>query len=108
MGASTLDDVTVAYIPQNMPPAVKSINVFTVAAPVSSYSKSSAASSATAAYSITVTDTWRRKRRSIWSARPHRRCPALLRNRSTSPGRRTIRTGDRLVYELSFRGYRRA
>jgi len=43
-GASILDDVTLAYIPQNMPPCVKSINVFTVAAPAASYSKSSSQS----------------------------------------------------------------
>src|SRR5262249_8951583 len=35
---STLDGVTLAYVPQNLPPVVKSINVFTVAAPAA-YSK---------------------------------------------------------------------
>jgi hypothetical protein len=102
-GASTLDDVTVAYIPQNMPPAVKSINVFTVAAPVSSYSKSSAPSSATAAYSITVTDT------GDSSAGPSAGTPTQALSRAAAQQinitwQADDPDGDRLVYELSFRG----
>src|SRR5207249_9213643 len=55
-GNADLDSVTVSYVPQNMPPVVKSINIFTVAAPASS-SKSSAQQPGTSAYTITVTDT---------------------------------------------------
>jgi hypothetical protein len=101
-GASTLDDVTVAYIPQNMPPVVKSINVFTVAAPASSYSKAST-SSATAAYSITVTDT------GDASAGPSAGTPTQALSRAAAQQinitwQADDPDGDRLVYALSFRG----
>jgi hypothetical protein len=102
-GAATLDDVTLAYIPQNMPPVVKSINVFTVAAPVSSYSKSSAQPSTTAAYSITVTDT------GDASAGPSAGTPTQALSRAAAQQinitwQADDPDGDRLVYELSFRG----
>ncbi|MCS7024302.1 MAG: hypothetical protein NZV14_05840 [Bryobacteraceae bacterium] len=51
-----LDSVTVAYLPQNSPPAVKSITVSAQAATVQTKAASST-STATAAYTITVTDT---------------------------------------------------
>ena len=51
-----LDSVTLAYLPQNSPPVVRSINVTTQAAQGAA-SKSSAAASSSAAYSVTVSDT---------------------------------------------------
>jgi hypothetical protein len=57
-GGSTpvLDNVTVAFLPQNMPPVVKTISVMaTVSA--SAASQKSAQQAASAAYSVTVTDT---------------------------------------------------
>jgi hypothetical protein len=98
-----LDDVTLAYIPQNMPPVVKSINVFTVAAPASSYSKSSSQSSATAAYSITVTDT------GDASAGPSAGTPTQALSRASAQQinitwQADDPDGDRLVYALYFRG----
>jgi hypothetical protein len=51
-----LDSVTLAYLPQNSPPVVRSINVTTQAAQAGP-SKSSAPASSTAAYSVTVSDT---------------------------------------------------
>ncbi len=49
----SLDSVTLAYLPQNSPPVVRSINVTTQAAPSL---QAKAASAATASYSVTVTD----------------------------------------------------
>jgi hypothetical protein len=48
-----LDAVTLAYLPQNSPPVVRSINVTSQAAPGGG-SKSSPAAASTAAYSVTV------------------------------------------------------
>jgi hypothetical protein len=49
-----LDDITLAYLPQNTPPVVRSINV----TPVAGASKATATPSASSAsYSVTVTDT---------------------------------------------------
>lgn len=50
-----IDSVSVTFLPQNNPPAVRSITVLTAAQPAPVPSKS--ANAATAAYSITVTDT---------------------------------------------------
>jgi hypothetical protein len=94
--------VTVAYLPQNMPPVVKSINVFTVPAPASSYTKS-APSSATAAYSITVTDT------GDASAGPSAGTPTQALSRAAAQQinitwQADDPDGDRLIYALYFRG----
>jgi hypothetical protein len=51
-----LDSVTLAYLPQNSPPVVRSISVTTQAAPAGA-SKNSAAAASSAAYSVTVSDT---------------------------------------------------
>jgi len=51
-----LNSVTLAYLPQNSPPIVKTINVITQAVPTTQAVKAAAAS-ASAAYSVTVTDT---------------------------------------------------
>src|ERR1035438_8755052 len=53
---SMLDSVTLAYLPQNSPPVVRSINVTTQAAQTGA-SKSSPAAPSAAAYSVTVGDT---------------------------------------------------
>ena len=50
-----INSVTLAYLPQNSPPAVRSINVVTQTAAVSQSAKPATASSS-AAYSVTVTD----------------------------------------------------
>jgi hypothetical protein len=53
-----LDSVTLAYLPQNSPPVVRSINVTTQAAQAGASKSSAAASvSSAAAYSVTVSDT---------------------------------------------------
>jgi hypothetical protein len=56
--APGLDRVTVAYLPQNTPPIVRSVNVSALGSAVAgTTAASTAASSTAAAYSITVTDT---------------------------------------------------
>jgi sugar lactone lactonase YvrE len=99
---SVLDSVTLAYIPQNMPPVVKSINVFTVATPASS-SKSSAQPSTTSAYTITVTDT------GDAGTAPSSGTPTQTLSRASAQQinitwQADDPDGDRLVYALYFRG----
>jgi len=96
-----LDNVSVAYLPQNMPPVVKSINVLTT---VTAAAQSKAPTqSSTAAYSVTVTDT------GDASAGPSTGTPTQTLSRA---GNTQINIawqaedpdGDKLVYALYFRG----
>jgi hypothetical protein len=95
-----VDSVNVAYLPQNSPPVIRGINVTMQAA---STQASRAASSSTAAYSVTVTDT--ADANSATSAGT----PTQVLSRLASP-QVTITwqaddpDGDRLVYSLSYRG----
>ncbi len=54
---AVVENVSLAYLPQNNPPQVRSITVSTQTAGASGSQKTTAGTSATAAYSITVTDT---------------------------------------------------
>jgi hypothetical protein len=102
-GGSTLDNVTVAYSTQNMAPAVKSINVFSVPASAS-YSKAAAApTSSTAAYTVTVTDT------GDAGVAPSNGTPTQALSRAAAQQinitwQAEDPDGDRLVYAVSFRG----
>jgi hypothetical protein len=101
-GSSVLDSVTLAYIPQNMPPVVKSINVFTVATPASS-SKAAGQTTGTAAYTVTVTDT------GDAGGAPSSGTPTQTLSRASAQQinitwQAEDPDGDRLVYTLSFRG----
>src|SRR5205823_1556188 len=51
-----LNSVTLAYLPQNSPPVVKSINVITQSAPAPQAAKSATANSSST-FSVTVSDT---------------------------------------------------
>jgi len=55
--APMVEDVLIAYLPQNNPPVVRSINVSTVASTGTSSQSKAASTAANAAYTITVTDT---------------------------------------------------
>jgi hypothetical protein len=96
-----LDNVTVAYLPQNMPPVVKSINVVATVAATATAKLSQP--STTAAYSVTVTDT------GDAAAGPSAGTPTQTLSRAGS-GQINIAwqaedpDGDRLVYALYFRG----
>ncbi len=95
-----VEDVTVAYLPQNNPPVIRSITASTVAA--SGSSSKAASSSANAAYTVTVTDTGETSSASSGTA-----AQTLSRG-----GGSQIQVlwqaddpdGDRLAYALWFRG----
>jgi len=96
-----LDNVSVAYLPQNMPPVVKSISVMTT---VSAASAAKAAQpSSNAAYSVTVTDT------GDAAAGPSAGTPTQTLSRAGSSQivigwQAEDPDGDRLLYTLYFRG----
>lgn len=101
-GPVAVENVTVAYLPQNAPPAVRSILVTGIASSSSSV-KSTASAASTASYSVTVTDTGETPS-SLSSG-----TPSQTMNR---PGGAQIQVswqaddtdGDKLVYSLFFRG----
>jgi hypothetical protein len=101
-GDAVLDAVTMAYIPQNTPPVVKSINVFSVAAPVSA-AKTAPQASAAGAYTITVTDT------GDAGVSPSSGTPTQTLSRASAQQisiawQAEDPDGDRLIYALYFRG----
>ncbi|HUS08547.1 MAG TPA: WD40 repeat domain-containing protein [Bryobacteraceae bacterium] len=97
----SLSSVTLSYLPQNMPPTIKSINVTTQVAAVSSSVKP--AQAAAGVYSITVTDTGEAGASSVSGT--------TTQNLSRSVSQQIVITwqaedpdGDRLSYALYFRG----
>jgi len=101
-GNAVLDGVTLAYIPQNTAPLVKSINVFTVAAPASA-ARSAPQQSATGAYTVTVTDT------GDAGVSPSTGTPTQTLSRASAQQinitwQAEDTDGDRLIYALYFRG----
>ncbi|HTM48797.1 MAG TPA: hypothetical protein VL285_08965 [Bryobacteraceae bacterium] len=101
-GSSALDSVTVAYIPQNTPPVVKSINVFTVATPVST-TKGAGSTGSAAAYTITVTDTGDAGAPAS-SGTPTQTLTRASQQQINISWQAEDTDGDRLVYTLHFRG----
>ena len=96
-----LDNVTVAYLPQNSAPTVKSINVVTTLTAAAPAKPSSTAASS--AYSITVTDTG--------DAGPSSSTGTPTQTLSRAASQQIVVSwqaedpdGDRLVYALYFRG----
>ena len=98
---AALENVSVAYLPQNNPPQVRSINVSIQAPGAANSQKAAASASSTAAYSITVTDTGES---SAAAGTPTQ----TLAHGSGSQIQVTWQAddpdGDRLVYALYFRG----
>ncbi len=97
--APSLDSVTIAYLPQNTPPNVRSINVSAVSGSTKTGAQASPA--ATASYAITVTDSG--------EAPPTAGTPSQTLSRI--PGQQVQiywqaddPDGDRLIYNLYFRG----
>jgi hypothetical protein len=95
-----LENVTVAYLPQNTPPVIRSINVTTQAGPSAAKSNANSASSS-AAYTITVTDTG--------EASSSAGTPTQTLSRSSGSQiqiswQAEDADGDRLVYAVYFRG----
>jgi len=94
-----LDSVTVAYLPQNSPPSLRSITVSAQAAPAGS--AKSVSSSASSAFSITVTDTGDATTAAGTSAQTLSRPTGqqiLIAWQADDPD------GDKLSYSLWFRG----
>jgi sugar lactone lactonase YvrE len=98
---AVVENVSLAYLPQNNPPQVRSINVTTQAAAVTSSQKTPVASSTTAAYSITVTDTGES---SIAAGTPTQTLTHGAGSQIQVTWQADDPDGDRLVYSLYFRG----
>jgi hypothetical protein len=100
-GASKIDSVSVAYLPQNNPPAVHSITVLSNSQPAATNTKTAAG--APAAYSLTVTDTG--------DAGPSTSTGTQIQTITRAASQNLIVTwqaddpdGDKLVFSLYFRG----
>ncbi len=98
---AVVENVSVAYLPQNNPPQVRSINVTTQAASTSSTQKTPVASSTTAAYSITVTDTGES---SVAAGTPTQTLTHGTGSQIQVTWQADDPDGDRLIYSLYFRG----
>ena len=98
---AAVENVTVAYLPQNNPPVVRSISVTLQAQGTATTQKQSAAATAAAAYSITVTDTGE-------SSTPAGTPTQALSHATGSQIQVTWQAedpdGDHLTYSLYFRG----
>jgi len=92
----SLNSVTLAYLPQNAPPVVKTISVITQAAPTV---QAKAATSGTAAYSVTVSDA-----DTSGSGTPTQTLNRAAAQQITITWIAEDPDGDRLVYALYFRG----
>jgi hypothetical protein len=95
-----VDSVTLAYLPQNMPPVIHSINVVTQAAAVSQNAKP-AASSGNAPYSVTVTDSGDT---GSTAGTTTQYMPRTAQQQITVVWQADDPDGDRLVYSVYFRG----
>jgi hypothetical protein len=100
-GASKIDGVSIAYLPQNNPPAVHSITVLSNSQPAPTNTKTAAG--APAAYSLTVTDTG--------DAGPSTSTGTQIQTITRAASQNLIVTwqaddpdGDKLVFSLYFRG----
>jgi len=94
----SITDVTLAYLPQNTPPVLKSINVITTSTATTQAPKST--SNNAAAYSVTVTDS----SDSSASSTPTQTLPRASTEQITVIWQGEDPDGDRLVYNLYFRG----
>jgi hypothetical protein len=95
----TLNSVTLAYLPQNSPPVLKSINVITQAAAVTQAVNTRNAS--TSAYSVTVSDS---DASSTSAGTPTQTLPRAAAQQITLTWQAEDPDGDRLVYNVYFRG----
>ena len=99
--APSLDSVTIAYLPQNTPPNVRSINVSAVSGSAKSGPANAAAAAATASYAITVTDSGDAPATAGTPSQTLSRIPGQQMQiywQADDPD------GDRLIYNLYFRG----
>jgi hypothetical protein len=94
-----LNSVSLAYLPQNSPPTLKSINVVSQAVALRG---PAAASSSTAAYSVTVTDSGDASANSTGT--PTQTLQRAFAQQITISWQADDPDGDRLVYNVYFRG----
>jgi hypothetical protein len=95
----SLDSVTIAYLPQNTPPNVRSINVSAVSG--STKSGPSAAAAATASYAITVTDSGDAP---VTAGTPSQTLSRIPGQQVQIYWQADDPDNDRLIYSLYFRG----
>jgi hypothetical protein len=98
-----LNSVTLAYLPQNSPPVVKSISVISQASLISTVSKPSSASSSSAAYSVTVSGSDSTDTSSTSAGTPTQTLTRAASQQVTVSWQAEDPDGDRLVYSLYFR-----
>lgn len=98
---ATVQNVSLAYLPQNNPPVVRSINVTTQAASGSSSAKSGTNSASNSAFSITVTDTGEV---SSAAGTPTQALAHGSGSQIQVNWQADDPDGDRLVYSIYFRG----
>ena len=99
-----LEGVTLAYLPQNSPPVVRSINVSTQTPAAGQGAKpGSNAGSGGAAYSVTVTDTGDAAP-AMSSGTPTQTLPRAWQQQITISWQADDPDGDKLVYAVYFRG----
>ncbi|PWU07472.1 MAG: hypothetical protein C5B51_09945 [Terriglobia bacterium] len=92
--------VTLAYLPQNLPPVIKSINVISQTAATAQTAKTST-SSGSSAFSVTVTDT---DSAATSSGTPTQAVARASTDQISVTWQAEDPDGDRLVYALYFRG----
>jgi hypothetical protein len=97
-----LDSVILAYLPQNSPPVVKSINVISQSVAASQTART-AATSSSAAYSVTVSDTGDVNTPAP-AGTPTQTLPRAASQQITVAWQAEDPDGDRLVYNVYFRG----
>ena len=95
----TLDSVTLAYLPQNSPPVLKSISVVSQAAAITQSTVKSGA--ATSAYSVTVSDS---DVPATSAGTPTQTLPRAAAQQITLTWVAEDPDGDRLVFNVYFRG----
>ena len=95
----TLHSVTLAYLPQNSPPVVRAINVITQAAAISTGASKNTATGA--AYSVTVTDS---DTPATSAGTPTQTLPRASAQQIAITWVADDPDGDRLVYNVYFRG----
>jgi hypothetical protein len=96
-----LNSVTLAYLPQNSPPVVKSINVVTQSAPATQATKASTSNSS-GAFSVTVSDTGDSSSSSS-AGTPTQTLPRAATQQITVSWQAEDPDGDRLVFAVYFR-----
>jgi hypothetical protein len=97
-----LNSVSLAYLPQNSPPVVRSINVVMQAVTAAQSAKPAPSSSSSSAYSVTVTDTGDAPAASAGT--PTQTLTRAATQQITLVWQADDPDGDRLVYNVYFRG----